>query len=82
MLLFFLLLGRKPIIIVGKMTEIHISLEEGSHQNLPENRKQGNTGDKNICLDLNENRDNKQFGLIQTVKILREELKMVREENE
>jgi hypothetical protein len=40
MLFFFLLLGRKPIIIAGKMTKIPIPLEEGSHHTSPENPEQ------------------------------------------
>ena len=56
--------------------------EERSHQNELENLEQGNVGDGNIWVDLNERRDNRQFELIQTVKSLREKLQTVRANNE
>jgi hypothetical protein len=82
LLLYFLLTTRKKILIAGKMTEVPILPEEGSHQNEPENLEQGNIGEGNIWVNLNESRDNRQSELIQTVQGLREELKTVKEDNE
>jgi hypothetical protein len=79
--IFFLPLGRK-FFIAGKMTEVPIPPEEGSHQNAPEILEQGNIGEGNIWVNLNESRDNRQSELIQTVQGLREELQTVKEDNE
>jgi hypothetical protein len=60
LLLYFLLTTRKKILIAGKMTKVPILPEEGSHQNEPEIPEQGNIGEGNIWVNLNESRDNKQ----------------------
>jgi hypothetical protein len=47
-----------------------------------ENLEQGNIGEGNIWVNMNESRDNRKFELIQTVQGLREELKNVKADNE
>jgi len=41
------------------MTKVPILPEEGSHQNEPEIPEQGNIGEGNIWVNLNENKDNR-----------------------
>jgi hypothetical protein len=81
LLYFFLPLGRR-FLFAGKMIEVPILPEEGSHQNEPENIEQGNIGEGNIWVNLNESRDNRKSELIQTVQGLRDELKIVKSDNE
>jgi hypothetical protein len=64
------------------MKKVPILPEEGSHQNEPENPEQGNIGERNIWVNVNEIMDNRQFELIQIVQGLKEELEIVKVYNE
>jgi hypothetical protein len=82
LLLYFLITIRKKILIAGKMTEVPVLPEEGSHQNELEILEQGNIGEGNIWANLNERRDNKKSELIHTVQGLREKLQIFKVDNE
>ena len=64
------------------MPDVGMSAEEESHLRNLVNNEEGNLREVEICVNLNESRNENPSDLQQTLKELRELLKRVKEDNE